>query len=141
MEQKVYNIVIADDHEIILNSLTKIIDAEANMQIVAGVKNGVELIDFVNTNMPDLCIVDLDMPVMNGLAASKKLLDNYPDIKIIIFTMYNLNSLIRRIKNMGIKAYLIKSCDRDELIFAINQVVKGRRYFSGGMLVNTPLNN
>lgn len=135
MEHKVNNIVIADDHEIILSSLAKIIDSEANMHIVASVKNGVELIDFVNTNMPDLCIVDLDMPVMNGLVASKKLLKNYPDIKIMIFTMYNLNSLMKRIRNMGIRAYLVKSCDRDELIFAINQVIRGRRYFSEDMMV------
>ena len=130
MKQKVYNIVIADDHEIILSSLSKIINSEANLHIVACVKNGKELIQFVNSSMPDICIVDLDMPIMNGLTAAKKLIKTYPDIKIIIFTMYKLNSLLKRIINMGIKAYLIKTCDRDELIFAINQVIKGKLYYS-----------
>ena len=130
MEQKIYNIAIADDHEIILNSLSKIINSEANLHTSACVKNGEELIQFVNSSMPDICIIDLDMPIMNGLTAAKKLLRVYPDIKIIIFTMYKLNSLLKRIINMGIKAYIIKTCDRDELIFAINQVLKGKLYYS-----------
>ena len=130
MNPKEFNIAIADDHEIILNSLKKIINSEKNMNIVACVKNGADLITFVNNNMPDLCIIDLDMPVMNGLVASKKLLKKYPEIKIVIFTMYKLNGLLKRIKNIGIKAYIIKTCDREELIFAINQVLKGKLYYS-----------
>ena len=129
MNQKEFNIAIADDHEIILNSLCKIINSEDNMKVVASVKNGAELIEYVNKELPDLCIVDLDMPVINGLVASKKLLKVYPEIKIIIFTMYKLNGVIKRIKKMGIKAYIIKTCDREELIFALNQVLKGKMYF------------
>jgi len=130
MENQAYKIILADDHEIMLDGLSYIIDSMPNMKITRYARNGVELIEFVEKDMPDICLIDLDMPKMNGFDASEKLLSKYPDIKIIILTMHKEKSLIKRMKDIGIMGYLIKSSDKDELVFAINRVLKGKTYFS-----------
>ncbi|MBE0661402.1 MAG: response regulator transcription factor [Bacteroidales bacterium] len=129
MEGK-YKLLLADDHEVMLNGLTAIINAEDNLRVIDTARNGSELIAKVNKLNPDLCIVDLDMPVMNGLQASETLLKQDEDIKIIMLTMHKEGSLVRKFREIGVKGYLLKTCDSDELIFAINKVLKGQAYFS-----------
>jgi DNA-binding NarL/FixJ family response regulator len=129
MEDK-YKLLLADDHEVMLNGLTAIINAEDNLKVIDTARNGSELIAKVNKLNPDLCVVDLDMPVMNGLQASETLLKQSEDIKLIILTMHKEGSLVRKFREIGIKGYLLKTCDSDELIFAINKVLKGQAYYS-----------
>ncbi len=137
MEEKKFTIILADDHEIMLNGLSGLINAETNLSILALAKNGEELVESVKKTYPDICLIDLDMPKMDGLQASEILLRLYPDIKILILTMHKERSLLKRMKYLGIKGYLIKTCDSDELIFAINKVLKGGVYFSSDILTNT----
>ena len=137
MEENKHQIILADDHEIMLDGLSGLINSESNLSILALAKNGEELIDCVKNNLPDLCLVDLDMPKMDGLQAAEVLLRLFPDIKIIILTMHKERSLVKRMKRLGIKGYLIKTCDSDELIFAINKVLKGNSYFSNEIFSNS----
>jgi two-component system response regulator NreC len=125
-----YSIILADDHEIMLNGLSAIINAEPNLQVIDVAHNGSELIEIYEQLHPDLCIVDLDMPVINGLQASEMLIRKYKDIKIIILTMHKEKSILKRVKTMGIKGYVLKTCDSDELLFALKKVLKGKTYFS-----------
>jgi len=134
MEEKKFQIILADDHEIMLDGLSGLINSEHNLKVLALAKNGEELIDCVKKHLPDLCLVDLDMPKMDGMHASEVLLRLFPDIKIIILTMHKERSLLKRMKLLGIKGYLIKTCDSDELIFAIKKVLKGGSYFSDEIL-------
>ncbi|MCD4790697.1 MAG: response regulator transcription factor, partial [Bacteroidales bacterium] len=112
------------------DSLSAMLNSEANLKVAGKVTNGKELVKKVQESVPDLCIVDMDMPEMNGLQASEILLKLYPDIKILILTMHNEKSLIKKMMSMGVKGYLIKTCDKDEFIFAINQVLKNKTHFS-----------
>ena len=130
MKKPAHNIILADDHEIFLDSLSAMLNSEANLKVAGKVTNGKELVKKVQESVPDLCIVDMDMPEMNGLQASEILLKLYPDIKILILTMHNEKSLIKKMMSMGVKGYLIKTCDKDEFIFAINQVLKNKTHFS-----------
>ncbi|MBC8488149.1 MAG: response regulator transcription factor [Bacteroidetes bacterium] len=130
MEKPAHNIILADDHEIFLDSLSVMLNSEENLKVAGKVNNGKELVKKVQESVPDLCIVDMDMPNMNGLQASEILLKLYPDIKILILTMHKEKSLIRKMMSMGVKGYLIKTCDKDEFIFAINQVLKNKTHFS-----------
>lgn len=125
-----YKLLLADDHEMMLNGLTAIINAEDNLRVIDTARNGSDLISKVKKLNPDLCVVDLDMPVMNGLQASEVLVKQDKDIKIIILTMHKEGSLVRKFREIGIKGYLLKTCDSDELIFAINKVLKGQTYYS-----------
>jgi len=135
MNKEVYKIILADDHEIFLESLSTLVSSEDNMQVFSKAHNGKELVDLVKENPPDLCIVDMDMPEMNGLQASESLLRIYPDIKILILTMHKEKSLIKKMMNIGIKGYLLKTCDKEEFIFAINQILKNKTYFSDDFLL------
>lgn len=130
MKKSLHNIILADDHEIFLDSLSAMLNSEANLKVAGKVTNGKELVKKVQESVPDLCIVDMDMPEMNGLQASEILLKLYPDIKILILTMHNEKSLIKKMMSLGVKGYLIKTCDKDEFIFAINQVLKNKTHFS-----------
>lgn len=134
MEKK-YNIILADDHEVVLDGLTAIINAEDNLRVVAAVRNGSDLVAKAPALQPDLCIIDLDMPEMNGLQASEILLKQRSDLKIIILTMHNEGSIIRKAKDLGIKGYLTKTCDSEELIFAIKKILKGQTYYTGQLLM------
>jgi len=125
-----YTIILADDHEMMLDGLSAIINEAPNMQVVDTARNGNELVAKAQKLIPDLCIVDLDMPLMNGLQAAEQLLKTNSQSKIILLTMHKEGSILRRIKEIGIKGYLLKTCDSGELIFAINKVLKGQTYYS-----------
>ena len=130
MENQIFSIILADDHEIFLDSLSAMLVTEDNIKIIGKVNNGKKLITVATELNPNLCIVDIDMPVMNGLQASEILLKLFPDIKILILTMHKERSLIKKVMSIGVKGYLLKTCDRDEFIFAINQILRDKTYFS-----------
>jgi DNA-binding NarL/FixJ family response regulator len=127
-------ILLADDHEMMLDGLTAIIDQEDNLSVVATARTGREFILKATSVRPDICIVDLEMPDLNGLQASEILIQQFSDVKIIILTMHKEQSLLRKIRDLGIKGYLLKTCDSEELIFAINKILKGQSYYSGQIM-------
>lgn len=131
MLNKPYSVILGDDHEIMLDGLAGIIQSEPCFEVAGLARNGKELVALAEQLHPDLCIVDLNMPEMNGLEASECLLKKNPEIRIVVLSMYKENSLIKKLKSIGIKAYVSKTCDSDELIFAMRQVMKGKTYFSG----------
>lgn len=137
--KETFSVLLADDHEIMLDGLSAIINAEPTLQVINVARNGSELIERYEQLHPDICIVDLDMPVMNGLQASEQLIKNHEGIKLIILTMHKESSILKRIKCMGVKGYVLKTCDSDELLFAIKQVLKGKTYFSEGIFGNDSL--
>lgn len=134
MEEKVYKIILADDHEILLDSLEGMLHTKSDLKVISKVGSGDALVRQVDLILPDLCIVDMDMPVMNGMVASEKLLAKYPELKIMILSMHAEKSLIKRLIQIGIKAYLTKTCDADEFLFAVYQVLKGKTHFSSDLL-------
>lgn len=140
MENKA-KIILADDHEVILDGLSAVLNAEDNLKVIAIARNGKELLEKTAELSPDLCIVDIDMPVMNGLQASETLIHRHKDFKIIVLTMHNEGSILRKAKEMGIQGYLLKTCDTEELIFAINKVLKGQTYYTGQLLSSGDLAN
>ncbi len=134
MNSTTYKIILADDHEILLESLEGLLSGEKDLKVVGKVNSGRELIERVALSVPDLCIVDMDMPEMNGLVASEKLLEIEPKIKIMILSMHKDKSLVKKMMDTGINGYLSKTCDREEFIFAIRQILKGKRYFSNDII-------
>ena len=134
MGNKKYQIILADDHDILLDSVEKLITKEPDLSVIAKVNSGYELMRQIDVSFPDLCIVDLDMPGMNGLVATEKLLGLHPGLKIMILSMHTEKSIVKKLMQMGIKAYLTKTSDREELLHAIRQVLKGQEYFSDKIL-------
>lgn len=124
-----YKIIIADDHEIMLDGLAEIFNNINGFDIIDTAANGRQLIDKLNNKKADICLIDIDMPIMNGLEATEIISKKFPDVKVVILSMHKDISLIKKLKRSGAKAYLSKSCDADELEFVLKQITKGKTYF------------
>ncbi len=123
-------IVIAEDHNLILEGYRMLIGKIDGLQIVETAANGQEAIDAVTRHKPQYLILDLHMPVVNGLDALRHISQSYPDTKVIVISMFGDPAMHREVVRLGAKGYLLKHADMDEFILAINLVMKGKSYFS-----------
>ncbi len=126
-----YKIILTDDHQIVLDGLTAILSDYPEYKIVAQANNGRDAVKLVGALQPDLIILDIDMPLMNGLLAAKEIKEHYPATRVIILSLHHDGSVIRKLIQIGIDGYLLKNADSKEMISAIEMVRKGRSYFSG----------
>ncbi len=125
-------IAIADDHILIRDSLIEAIHAFKNCRVISRAANGQELINNLGSleALPDVCIVDISMPVLNGYETVVALKKLYPEIKILVLSMFiEEYSIIRMIKN-GARGYLLKSCRTEELKEAIESIHTNGFYYS-----------
>lgn len=123
-------IIIVDDHKIFRQGLKSIITMENIATVIGEASNGVEFIDLLSYLKPDLVLMDLDMPDMNGLEATKKAMEIMPDIKIIVFTMFEDEDYFIKMIELGAKGYILKSGDISELEKAIHFIMNDEKYFS-----------
>lgn len=125
-----FSIFLADDHEVLLDGLAALINMQADLKVTCVASNGKDLLYKAVENKADLYILDLDMPVMNGIETAKQLLGIHADARIIILTMHKEHSLLKKLIAVGVKGYVNKTADSDELIFAIRQVLKGKTFYA-----------
>jgi len=117
-------IYLADDHAMFANALALTIEGFKDVSKVKTASNGKELIDLVEKKKPDVVITDFEMPVMDGMEVIKRISKKYPEVKIILLTMYNNVQLVREAMDHGVHAFLTKSFDPSELETAIISVVE-----------------
>jgi DNA-binding NarL/FixJ family response regulator len=136
-------IVLADDHSLVRDGIRALLEEEEDLVVVAEVSNGKEAIDMVNEKKPDLLIIDIRMPVMNGIDAVEILNKQGTATKTIILSMHDSEEYILKSVNAGANGYLLKDTGKTEFIKAIRTVQQGDKYFSGdisNVLVNNLLN-
>jgi len=126
---KKIKIIIADDHSLFINGLQLLLKEESWIEITDIANDGKELLDILHNNQPDLILLDLNMPTMNGLEASRRIKQNYPNIKLIILSTYNEEHLVEKAKQIGINGYLLKNCNREELLHAMSLVINNQSSF------------
>lgn len=124
------SIIIVDDHQLVLDGLTSMVSEMPEFKIIGSARNGKEGASIVETLEPELVLMDIDMPIMNGLEATRRIKEFKPGIKVIILTMHNEASLIKKVMEIGADGYLLKNADRDEFCDALHSVAKGKPYFS-----------
>lgn len=122
-------IIIVDDNKTFRQSLILLITIENIANVIGKASNGIELIELLAQSKPDLVLMDIDMPEMNGIEATKKALELMPELKIIAFSMFGNEEYYTKMKMLGVKGYLLKSCHIDEFERAIRDVMKGENYF------------
>jgi len=123
-------IVIADDHPLMIDGIkTALIDC-SEIKIIGVAKNGFEAIELVKTKNPDLVLLDIRMPKLDGIDAAKILKKQFSELKIIILSQYGERGFIRRCQKIGIDGYLIKGCGPKELINTIKNIHNGGYYFN-----------
>lgn len=121
-------ILIADDHKMFAQGLAGLLEDE--FELVGIVENGQALIDEVEKVQPDLIIVDISMPVLNGLDAVRRLTQKHNTSKVVFLTMHSDTRLLREAFQSGGVGYVLKQSAGEELIFALRQVMAGRKYIS-----------
>ena len=122
-------IIIAEDHPIFRDGLRIMLNLYPNFEIIAEVENGSELIELLKTIKPDIVLVDINMPILNGIEATRFIATHFNDIKVIGLTMNDEKSSIMEMMDAGANGYILKSADREEIIKAINTVMNGDDYY------------
>ena len=123
-------LLVADDHEIVRKGVRCLLDAQPGWQVMAEASNGREAVEQAKWLKPDVAILDIGMPSLNGLEAARQILKNDPHIKIVILTMHDSDSLVREVLKMGARGYVSKTDAMRDLVTAINAVRSGDTFFT-----------
>ncbi len=123
-------VLIADDHKIVREGLKALIDKQEAMQVVAEADNGLEAVRLARKLRPDVVIMDLGMPQMNGIEATRELTAHEPGIKVIALSMHSDKRFVLQMIKAGASGYLLKDSAFEELISAIKTVVSNQSYLS-----------
>jgi len=119
------NVIICDDQEVVCQGLKAILSTAENLRVVGIANNGMEALDLIEKHMPHVALMDLKMPVMNGIHTTKAIKEKYPDTKVLILTTYDADAwLFDAIRN-GADGYLLKDTSRETLITAIEEIHAG----------------
>jgi DNA-binding NarL/FixJ family response regulator len=122
-------ILLADDHDVVRRGMKMLLEDEEGIQVIGEASDGLDAIEKVKTLMPNVVILDLTMPKMTGIEAAKVISEEYPEVKILIFSMHhNKEYIIKSVEN-GANGYLLKDTSKEELLRAIKVVSEGRKYF------------
>lgn len=133
-------VILVDDHNLFRNGLKLLLSGYNNINIVAEASNGAELLSVIEQISTDVILIDIDMPVMNGIEASRAVLEKKPGLKIISLSMYGEEEYYYRMIDAGVKGFILKNSDINEVIKAIETVMKGGTYFSSEVLYNVVKN-
>jgi len=123
-------VVLADDHAIVRQGLGAVISQEQDIKVVAEASNGKEAVDIAKKSRADIFIIDITMPILNGLEASSQIMQVNPKNKIIILSMHDNRAFIERALSLGVKGYVLKDSAADEIIQAIRAVHKDEYFLS-----------
>ena len=129
-------VIIVDDHRLFRKGLRLLLNEISNIEVIAEAANGKLFLDAIKIKKTDLVLMDIDMPELNGIEATEKAIAIYPDIKIIALSMYGDESYYYKMVNAGVKGFLLKDTDCEELEKAIKLVLEGNNYFSQELLRN-----
>lgn len=128
MEQLKTSIVIIDDHQLFREGVKRILDFEASFDVVAEGDDGSQAMNLVEEYKPDVVIMDINMPHINGIEATKMLIDHYPETKVIILSIHDDENYVQHALKTGAQGYLLKEMDADALIEAVHVVANGGSY-------------
>ena len=126
---KKLRILLADDHKMLREGLRVLLDSQPGMQVVGEAANGKEVLDKAGELKPDVVVMDLSMPELNGLQATELLKTRHPDIKVVVLTAHEDESYLSQLCKAGAAGYVLKRSAGDQLVQAIRMAAKGQVYF------------
>ena len=124
------NVLLVDDHTVLRDGLRFLLEAEGDIQVIGTAANGQEAVDQATVRCPDVVMMDISMPVMNGIEATKRICALCENTKVVILSMYHTNDYIQRALDAGAAGYLLKDSAGTDLITAIRALHAGKSYFN-----------
>jgi len=121
--------LIVDDHQLVLDGIKLMLESSEDIEVVAEAHNGQEAIDYITVNDVDVVVMDLNMPIVNGVDACKTIKKTKPNTKVLILSMISENKMVQRLMKCGANGYMLKNSGQDEIIQAILQVSSGTNHF------------
>lgn len=122
-------ILLVDDHQIVIDGIRALLATEKNVEIKGEAHNGAEALEMLHLLKVDIALMDLDMPAMGGLEATKLIRAKFPEVKIIVLTMHDEKAMVQSMIDAGADGYLLKNSPKAELLRAISAVSGGESYF------------
>jgi DNA-binding NarL/FixJ family response regulator len=129
-------VILVDDHTLFRNGLRILVNMLEDYQVVGEASNGKQFLDLIEKNLPDLVLLDISMPVMDGIEAATIAQKLYPNLKIITLSMYGEEDYYYKMVNAGVKGFLLKNSDIKEVHTALDIVYEGGSFFSSELLQN-----
>ncbi len=123
-------VLLVDDHRIVREGIKSLIDSQSDMEVIAEASSGREAIRIVRKMSPDLVVMDVAMPDMNGIEATRHITSEFPGVKVIALSMHSNKRFVVEILRVGASGYLLKDCAFEELANAIRAVMAGELYLS-----------
>lgn len=122
------NVFVVDDHQIFLDGIVSLLSDEPDIRISGTAHNGKQALERIRSNATDVVLMDINMPVMDGIEATKQLRQSNPSIRILMLTMYNEPRFIKECLEIGAKGYVLKNISKDDLVKAIHTVYQDKPY-------------
>ncbi len=126
-------LLLVDDHPLVRDGIRARFEADDLIEVIGEAQNGQQALDFVQQRLPDVVLMDVSMPVMNGLEATQHLRNLYPSVPVLILSMHDSREYIQQLVQTGASGYVLKDVGSDELVRAIQTVHQGGCYFSAGV--------
>ena len=123
-------VILADDHAVLRDGLRYLLEAQDDIQIIATAANGQEAVEQATQNCPDVVLMDISMPVMNGIEATRQICEVCKNTKVAILSMHHTSEYLQRALKAGAQGYLLKDSAGAEVIAAIHALHEGKSYFS-----------
>jgi two-component system NarL family response regulator len=124
------NVLVVDDHALLRTGVANIINQESDLRVIAEASNGLEAVEAFERYRPDVTLLDLRMPIMEGVEAVRQIRERDPHAKVIVLTTYDTDEDISRALKAGAKAYVLKDISADGLIECIHDVLAGKTYLA-----------
>jgi DNA-binding NarL/FixJ family response regulator len=125
-----FRILIADDHEVVRRGLSALLRSQPEWEICAEAADGREAVDKVLSMKPDVVILDIGMPNLNGLEATRQILKANPEVRILILTLHDSDQVVQEVLNAGARGFLLKTDAARELVAAVDALRRGKIYFT-----------
>ena len=126
-------ILLADDHRLFRLGLKQLLDQRAGISVVGEAGSGFEAVDMAKSLKPDLILMDISMPELNGLEATRRILEALPEARVVILSMHSDRRYVTEALRAGAKGYLLKDSAPEDLLQAINRVMGGQYFLSAGV--------
>ncbi|MEM9023199.1 MAG: response regulator transcription factor [Bacteroidota bacterium] len=126
--QRPIEILICDDHQLFREGVRSVLEGEPSVTILGEAENGCDCLSRVKECAPDVVLLDIHMPEMDGIACLQQLQKEYPDVRVIALTQFDEQRFVRQMLKHGAMGYVLKTTSKQELLRALNRVMKGQRY-------------